>query len=71
MTMSKEMQLLKSKMEFHKRLINELDKLNFITKSNKFNKKIKEYQDRLTETYKRIQEIKMEENKWLKQNLLY
>ena len=63
MTMSKEMQLLKSKMVFHKRLINELDKLNFITKSNNFDEKIKEYQDRLTETYKRIQEIKMEENK--------
>ena len=62
MTMSKEMQLLKSKMEFHKRLINELDKLNFITKSNNFDKKIEEYQDRLTETYKRVQEIKMEGN---------
>ena len=71
MTMTKEMQLLKSKMEFHKRLINELDNLNFITKSNKYSKKIEEYQDRLTEIYKRVQEIKMEDNKWLKQNLLY
>ena len=70
MTMTKEMQLLKSKMEFHKRLINELDKLNFITKSNKFNKKIKEYQDELVGIYKRVQELKGE-NKWLKQNLLY
>ena len=43
--MTKEMQLLKSKMEFHKRLINELDNLNFITKSNKFDKKIKEYKN--------------------------
>ena len=60
MTMSKEMQLLKSKMEFHKRLINELDKLNFITKSNNFDKKIKEYQDELAEIYKRVQELKGE-----------
>ena len=57
------MQLLKSKMVFHKWIINELDNLNFITKSNNFDKKIEEYQDRLTETYKRVQEIKMEENK--------
>ena len=63
MTMSKEMQLLKSKMVFHKWIINELDNLNFITKSNNFDKKIEEYQDRLTETYKRIQELKEEENK--------
>ena len=60
MTMSKEMQLLKSKMEFHKRLINELDNLNFITKSNKFDKKIEEYQNRLSELYKRVQELKGE-----------
>ena len=70
MTMSKEMQLLRSKMNFYKTLINELDKLNFITKSNKFNKKIKEYQDELVGIYKRVQELKGE-NKWLKQNLLY
>ena len=58
MTMSKEMQLLRSKMNFYKTLINELDKLNFITKSNKFNKKIKEYQDELVRIYKRVQELK-------------
>ena len=63
MTMSKEMQLLKSKMEFHKRLINELDNLNFITKSNKFNKKMEEYQDELAGIYKRVQEVKIEGNK--------
>ena len=61
MTMSKEMQLLKSKMEFHKRLINELDNLNFITKSNKFDKKIEEYQNELSKIYKRFQELKEEE----------
>ena len=56
--MSKEMQLLKSKMDFYKTLINELDSLNFITKSNKYNKKIEEYQDELTGIYKRVQELK-------------
>ena len=61
--MSKEMQLLRSKMKFYKTLINELDNLNFITKSNNFDKKIEEYQDELTEIYKRVQEIKMEGNK--------
>ena len=61
--MSKEMQLLKSKMNFYKTLINELDKLNFLTKSNNSDKKIEEYQDKLAEIYKRVQEIKMEENK--------
>ena len=63
MIMSKEMQLLKSKMNFYKRLINELDNLNFITKSNNFDKKMEDYQNRLAVIYKRIQEIKMEENK--------
>ena len=62
MTMSKEMERLKTKMEFHKRLINELDNLNFITKSNKFDKKIEEYQDELAGIYKRVQEIKTEDN---------
>lgn len=56
--MSKEMQLLRSKMEFYKTLINELDKLNFLTKSNNSDKKIEEYQDRLAVIYKRIQELK-------------
>ena len=60
MTMTKEMQLLKSKMEFHKTLINELDNLNFITKSNNFDKKIEEYQDELVGIYKRVQELKGE-----------
>ena len=58
--MSKEMQLLKSKMQFYKTLINELDSLNFITKSNNFDKKIKDYQDELAEIYKRVQELKKE-----------
>lgn len=59
--MSKEMQLLKSKMEFYKGLINELDNLNFITKSNKFDKKIDDYQERLAIIYKAIQYLKENE----------
>lgn len=54
----KEMQLLKSKMQFYKTLINELDSLNFITKSNNFDKKMKDYQDELAVIYNRIQELK-------------
>ena len=54
------MWLLKSKMDFYKRLINELDCLNFITKSNNFDKKMKDYQDELAEIYKRVQELKKE-----------
>ena len=63
MIMSKEMQLLESKMAFYKRLINELDVLNYVTGSNQYSKEIEEYQDRLAVIYKRIQEIKMEGNK--------
>ena len=61
--MSKEMQLLKSKMEFYKSLINFYDNLNFIDKSNKYGKLIKYYQNELREVYKRFQELKEEENK--------
>ena len=56
--MSKEMQLLNSKMEYCKRLINELDNLNFIYKSNKYDKMIGQYQNELSKIYKRIQELK-------------
>ena len=61
--MSKEMQLLKSKLEFCKSLINLYDNLNFIDKSNKYDKMIDKYQNELSELYKRIQELKEEENK--------
>ena len=60
--MSKEMQLLKSKLEFCKSLINLYDNLNFIDKSNKYNKIIEHYQNELTEVCKKIQEIKEEDN---------
>ena len=62
--MSKELQLLKSKLEFCKFLINLYDNLNFIDKSNKYNKIIEHYQNELTEVCKKIQEIK-EVNKWM------
>ena len=59
--MSKEMQLLKSKMDFYKRLINVYDEMNFVTKSNRFDNKIKEYQDNLTEVFKKYQRLLKEE----------
>ena len=59
--MSKEMQLLSSKIQFYKRLINVYDELNFVSKSNKFDNKIKEYQDNLAEVYKKYQRL-MKEN---------
>ena len=63
MTMSKEMQLLKSKISFNKALKNIYDNMNFISKSNKYDKKIEDYQNELSKIYKRIQELKEEENK--------
>ena len=59
--MSKELQLLKSKMEYCKLLINELDNLNFIRNTNKYDKMIGQYQNELSKIYKRIQELKEEE----------
>ena len=55
------MQLLKSKMDFYKRLINVYDEMNFITKSNRFDNKIKEYQDNLSEVFKKYQRLLKEE----------
>ena len=56
--MSKDMQLLKSKIEFYKFLINYLDYLNFVTRTNKYDEKIFDYQNILDSLYKRIQEFK-------------
>ena len=56
--MSKEMERLKSKMELYKGLINLFDALNFIHKSNKYDKIIEQYQNDLTEVYKRFQDLK-------------
>ena len=57
MAMSKEMQLLKSKIEFYKKLINHLNYLNYVTRSNKYNEKIIEYRKILDSLYERIQEL--------------
>ena len=62
--MSKELQLLNSKIQFYKRLINVYDEMNFITKSNRFDNKIKEYQDNLAEVYKNYQRLMKENEQW-------
>ena len=56
--MSKEMERLKSKISFIKALINIYDNMNFISKSNNYDKKIEQYQNDLSKIYKRIQELK-------------
>ena len=55
--MSKEMQLLISKMEFYESLINE------VFDSYKYDKIIEEYEKKLLEVYKRYHELKEELNK--------
>ena len=59
--MSKEIERLKSKLEFCKSLINLYDNLNFVDKSNKYDKIIKYYQNELTEVCKKNQDLKEEE----------
>ena len=59
--MSKEMERLKSKMELCKGLINFYDSMNFTFKSNKYDKIIEEYQNKLSEVYEKAQELKEEE----------
>ena len=56
--MSKEMERLKSIIRFNKKLINIYEYKNFISKSNKYDKIIEQYQNELTEVYKRVQELK-------------
>ena len=58
MTMSKEMERLKSIIRFNKLFINIYDYMNFTSKSNKYDVRIEEYQNKLTEVYKRIQDLK-------------
>ena len=60
MTMSKEMERLKSKISYNKALINVYDELNFVSKSNNYDYKIEQYQNELSKIYKRIQELKEE-----------
>ena len=59
MTMSKEMERLKSIIRFNKALINVYDHMNYISKSIKYDKKIEEYQNRLSELYEKVQELKV------------
>ena len=61
--MTKEMERLKSKIEFYKKLINHLNYLIYVTRSNKFNEKIIEYRKILNSSYEKIQELKEVENK--------
>ena len=61
--MSKEMERLKSIISFNKALINIYDNMNFVSKSNKYDKKIEQYQNELSKIYKRIQELKEVLNK--------
>ena len=58
--MSKEMERLKSIIRFNKLFINIYDYMNFVSKSNKYDKKIEEYQNELSKVYKKIQELKEE-----------
>ena len=61
--MSKEMERLKSKIKYNKLFINIYDYMNFTSKSNKYDKKIEQYQNELSKIYKRVQELKEEEKK--------
>ena len=54
MTMSKEMERLKSKITFNKALINVYDNMNFVSRSNKYDKKIEEYQNELSKIYTNV-----------------
>ena len=56
--MSKEIQLLKSKIKYNKLFINIYDYMNFTSNSNKYDKIIEKYQNELSKIYKRIQELK-------------
>ena len=56
--MSKEMERLKSKIRYNKAIINVYDYMNYISKSNKYDKIIEDYQNELSKIYKRVQEIK-------------
>ena len=68
--MSKEIERLKSKLEFCKALINLYDNLNFIDKSNKYDKTIEDHQNRLSELYKKIQDLEERKNERANNNIL-
>ena len=56
--MSKEMERLESALHFYNCLIKELNYLNFITKTNNYDYKIEDYENRSSKINKRIQELK-------------
>ena len=56
--MNKEIESLKSMIEFYETLIDANVYMNFTSKSNKYDVKIKEYQDKLSELNKRLQELR-------------
>ena len=56
--MSKDIERLKSKLEYCNTLINLYDTFNFIVKSNKYEKIIEEYRNEFTEICKMIQDLK-------------
>ena len=59
--MSKEMERLKSKLEFCKTLLYLYDNSKFVFNSNKYDTMIEHYQNELLKINKRIQELKEEE----------
>ena len=63
MTMSKEMERLKSKLEFCKTLLYLYNNSKIVFNSNKYDNMIDHYQNELSKINKRIQELKEEENK--------
>ena len=65
MIMSKEMERLKSKLEFCKTLLYLYDNSKFVFNSNKYDKMIDHYQNELSKLNKRIQELKKEGNQWI------
>ena len=55
------MERLKSKLEFCKTLLYLYNNSKFVFNSNKYDKEIEHYQNELSKIYKRIQELKREE----------
>ena len=62
--MSKEMERLKSKLEFCEKLLFLYNISKFVFNSNKYDKEIEHYQNELSKIYQRLQELKEVEEKW-------
>ena len=54
------MEKLKSKIEFYKKIIYEIDILKYKYNTNKYDKIIEEYQNRLSDLYKKAQDLEEE-----------